>query len=548
MKYTFAGLLMGVAVMITSATVYADKIPYEIEYDYLNGNVKVSVSAEETKTNLSLVILKKGKTEADCSIAQGAIKNFNDTFMYVGQTGTVSNGKYLFDVDYSGVETGNCVAYLNADGKEKTILENFVIVDPNDYRDAIGYVNTAATQDDNTFLTTLSTHKLALGFDSLLEGTVDMNTAMIRFKSYIAQNQLSETETKKNIKLYKTFVLMEAINTHKIETLDNYINDLYADELVISDYKAKAKSETISKYIISKISPQLTTLDSINSELKKALLFTHIKYADGYGEVVTALTNFGSVAGISGNINANACIGLVGKDYFDTQALLSDYTSLQVVPTTPGNNTSSGGTSRVPASSSGFVKPSQVSPVQSIKTVFSDIEGVDWAYEAIAALNDKNIISGRGENRFAPNDAITREEFSKIVVCALGLQNKPVSKNRFDDAEDGAWYVNYINIAVEHGICNGMGENIFGVGRNITRQDMTVMLYNALISQGKNLGRAELNFEDVGNISDYARNAIESMHAEGIINGISETQIDPLGTATRAQAAKMVWDMMNKLQ
>lgn len=547
MKYAFAGLLIGTSVMLASSAAYADKIPYETEYDYLNGNVKVYVPAKDMGSNLSLVILKTGKTEADCDVTPGTAKNLKDTVLYCGQTNTAVDGKYMFDIDYADVTTGNCVAYLNANGKEKTVIDNFVIVDPIDFKNAVRNINAAAVQDDNTFMTTLSAYKLALGFNSALEGEVDMNTAMGRFKAYIAQNPLSETETKKNIKLYKTFVLMEAVNTRKIGTLDNYIDDLYVDDIVVSDYKAKAKSDTISKYIAGKLTTQLTTVDSVNTELKKALLFAHIMYADGYGEVVTALTNFGSVAGINGSINANACKNLVGKDYSDTQALLADYNAGQTVPVTPGNGTSSGGTSRGSTGSSAFVTPSQPNSSQTIKETFSDIEGVDWAYEAITALNDKNIISGRGDNRFAPNDAITREEFAKIVVCVLGLQNEQVTQNRFADASEGTWYVNYINIAAARGICSGVGENIFGVGRNISRQDMTVMLYNALVSHGKNPGGTELKFDDAESISDYARTAVEAMYNEGIISGISDTQFDPLGTATRAQAAKMVWGVMNKL-
>ena len=547
MKYAFAGLLIGTSVMLASAAAYADKIPYETEYDYLNGNVKVYVPAKDMGANLSLVILKTGKTEADCEVTPGTAKNLKDTVLYCGQTDTAVDGKYMFDIDYADVTTGNCVAYLNADGKEKTVIDDFVIVDPIDFKNAVSSINAAAVQDDNTFMTTLSAYKLALGFNSALEGEVDMNTAMGRFKAYIAQNPLSEGETKKNIKLYKTFVLMEAVNTRKIGTLDNYIDDLYVDDIVVSDYKTKAKSDTISKYMAGKLTTQLTTVDSVNTELKKALLFAHIMYADGYGEVVTALTNFGSVAGINGSINANACKNLVGKDYSDTQALLADYNAGQTVPVTPGNGTSSGGTSRGSTGSSAFVTPSQPNSSQTIKETFSDIEGVDWAYEAITALNDKNIISGRGDNRFAPNDAITREEFAKIVVCALGLQNEQVTQNRFADASESAWYVNYINIAAAHGICSGVDENIFGVGRNISRQDMTVMLYNALVSRGKNPGGTELKFDDAESISDYARTAVEAMYNEGIISGISDTQFDPLGTATRAQAAKMVWGVMNKL-
>ena len=55
-------------------------------------------------------------------------------------------------------------------------------------------------------------------------------------------------------------------------------------------------------------------------------------------------------------------------------------------------------------------------------------------------------------------------------------------------------------------------------------------------------------FKDSDLIADYAIDAVTTLYEMGIVHGISETEFDPLGNATRAQAAKVVYDFMRCLQ
>ena len=115
--------------------------------------------------------------------------------------------------------------------------------------------------------------------------------------------------------------------------------------------------------------------------------------------------------------------------------------------------------------------------------IFTDLAGSDWAKDAIVSLAEEGIISGRGDGTFAPQDNVTREEFVKIIVSAF-LDEENNSGSQFADVDKNAWYAPYIYTAYNAGIVSGIGEDAFGVGMLVTRQDMAAILYRTAIYIG----------------------------------------------------------------
>lgn len=111
---------------------------------------------------------------------------------------------------------------------------------------------------------------------------------------------------------------------------------------------------------------------------------------------------------------------------------------------------------------------------------FDDLDAVPWAQEAIEYLFLKDIVNGYGNGIYGVNDSVTREQFVKMIITALGLNLYEIDETDFTDVEQGAWYEVYINSAVHYGIINGISETEFGVGQPISRQDMAVMSMRAL--------------------------------------------------------------------
>ncbi len=171
---------------------------------------------------------------------------------------------------------------------------------------------------------------------------------------------------------------------------------------------------------------------------------------------------------------------------------------------------------------------------------FTDLEGFDWAKEAIDALSKDGVVAGIGGGEFAPAASVTREQFVKMIVDAFDVKATD-AKIDFADVKEGAWYEQYVNVAAQNGIVSGIGNGEFGVGDNITRQDAAVILSNAvkmIVENGK------LDFTDSDEISAYAKEAVKQLSTIGVINGIGDGSFAPKANCTRAQAAVMIYRLL----
>lgn len=172
-----------------------------------------------------------------------------------------------------------------------------------------------------------------------------------------------------------------------------------------------------------------------------------------------------------------------------------------------------------------------------VKDEFTDLEGVEWAKSAISALYEKGIVAGDGEGKFDPSRNIKREEFVKMIVLAFGIEPK-TGTNEFSDCIPGTWYEEYINAGVDAGLIKGVSAEEFGVGRNITREDMAVIVARAM---KLDISAESEKFADDDEISGYAKDAVYAVKEKGVISGLGDGRFAPKMFATRAQAAKIIY-------
>ena len=70
----------------------------------------------------------------------------------------------------------------------------------------------------------------------------------------------------------------------------------------------------------------------------------------------------------------------------------------------------------------------------------------------------------------------------------------------------------------------GTGNNMFGTGETLTRQDLAVIAFrliqNGIISNNYTVSAEYTPFSDLATASDYAQEAIDTMKKYNIINGI----------------------------
>ncbi|MBQ4087367.1 MAG: S-layer homology domain-containing protein, partial [Clostridia bacterium] len=175
---------------------------------------------------------------------------------------------------------------------------------------------------------------------------------------------------------------------------------------------------------------------------------------------------------------------------------------------------------------------------------FSDLGEAAWASTAIKALAEDGVVSGKGDGKFYPNDTVTREEFVKIIVEALDIYNKNASAS-FDDVQDSRWSYGYIASAVHAGIIKGVSDTEFNPAGTMSRQDMAVIMYRVAGLLGLDVAGDSSVFADNADIADYAKEAVGALSGAGIINGTGNDCFSPKGTVTRAQAAKVVYEVLN---
>ncbi|CCQ98430.1 exported hypothetical protein [[Clostridium] ultunense Esp] len=176
---------------------------------------------------------------------------------------------------------------------------------------------------------------------------------------------------------------------------------------------------------------------------------------------------------------------------------------------------------------------------------FADIAN-HWAKIPIEVLASQHLLKGKNDNHFSPEGKITRAEFAAMLVRMLGLEGESY-KGSFQDVKSTDWFVSEVESAVKVGIVTGY-QGKFRPGAYITRQDMVVMLLRAAQLTEKSLakgGQVSLNaFSDKEEISSYAKEAVAVAVANRIINGMADHRFVPMGDATRAQAAKALYQFL----
>lgn len=172
---------------------------------------------------------------------------------------------------------------------------------------------------------------------------------------------------------------------------------------------------------------------------------------------------------------------------------------------------------------------------------FADVPGDSWAADAAAFVSARELFSGTAPDRFSPDAPMSR---GMLAVVLHNLENNPTQTltGAFADVDNGQWYAESVSWAAAKGIVSGYGSGQFGPNDNITREQLAVMLWRYAGSPA--CTNKELRFNDAGEISDFALEAMGWAVENGVINGCGNGQLVPRGLATRAQAAQMLMNFL----
>src|SRR5690606_5654576 len=131
---------------------------------------------------------------------------------------------------------------------------------------------------------------------------------------------------------------------------------------------------------------------------------------------------------------------------------------------------------------------------------FPDVPASHWAAGDIDVLLAASVVDGFPDGTFRPEAALTRAQFTKMLVMALGLP-PGTGATSLGDVPPGAWYTPYVAAGVEAGIIAGTSPDRFDPDGTVTREQMAVFLARTLQLSGT----AGLTFSDAARIDDWAR-------------------------------------------
>lgn len=294
-----------------------------------------------------------------------------------------------------------------------------------------------------------------------------------------------------------------------------------------------------------------TNVDSYIATLYDNIILRAISESDNHAQVEQILLGFEEYLGDkidkykACNVKTQVNKKIVGQSFESINNLIEHIDdSIKKITAQPPKAPSGGGgistDNKIPMPVAPIVIP--VAPTPSTPSQpegFVDLSGFEWAEESINTLHNKGVISGKEDRVFAPADSVTRAEFVKMIVLALFETDSSASSD-FADVDKNSWSYPYISTAFKMGIVQGNSTG-FGTSDNITRQDMAVIISRCM--EKKNLIPASKDssaFDDDNLISDYAKDAVALMKAEGIINGKGNNLFAPFDNLTRAEAAVII--------
>ena len=176
--------------------------------------------------------------------------------------------------------------------------------------------------------------------------------------------------------------------------------------------------------------------------------------------------------------------------------------------------------------------------------IFTDING-HWAKEAINYVVEKRYFAGVSATEFAPNKGITRGQLVTVLGRILNIDKTSFKSNNFKDVKTDAYYAPYIAWAESVGITKGRGSGSFDPDKEITREEMAVMMVKFLKLSGKKLNakKAASAFKDDGSIESWAKDAVMEMAKLGLVKGMEDGSFSPKTEFTRAQVAQILYNI-----
>lgn len=169
-----------------------------------------------------------------------------------------------------------------------------------------------------------------------------------------------------------------------------------------------------------------------------------------------------------------------------------------------------------------------------------DIKG-HWAESCIKDLTIKDVLKGYPDLTFKPEDYIDRASAAVVIAKVFGLDAGEYSKKFNDKIPE--WAQKPIMAISKAGISDGYEDNTFRAEKNITRQEIAVLLVKAL--GYKDLKVEKTSFADNSKIKKWSAAYVEKALELKLIRGYGDQSFKPDNMTTRAEFAAIILKVMD---
>lgn len=510
----------------------------------------VSSGMAVPKTEVAIDVYYPDKSYVDLLNANE--EDYNKILVYRDEITVGEDGKYEFKFNVENLKTDEYTVYISKKDDNAPQIEKLSYSNPNDYAAAVDEINKAVATAE--IKEAINKYSIAVGIDLNSETEYNVDLILEIMLNSIKAEKLDVTDIKSVQKCYELSKVILSLNTNKLMNINDKKDFIDFIKIGISEYCNKSYvNENVQKNLTSRISGKnFASIQKLYNSMGEQFVLAVIEKSGSNDAIKEVINGFSDKIGASASgLSERNLSELSGKIYSSFSALKSAMDNLK--QSGSGSSSSGGGKgggggtiggtkgySTVPNKDKDDIKNEQLNYY-----VFDDLDSVSWARDAICKLAEMDVLRGKEYKLFYPNDNITREEFVKMLAVAYKLD----SENRtakFADMNADDWFMPYVAAALENGIVKGVSDDMFGTGQNITRQDLAVMAYNAALKAEVKFSDDNVQkFSDDGEISDYAKAAVYALKSQDVINGIDGKNFAPQDTATRAEAAKILYSLIS---
>ena len=189
----------------------------------------------------------------------------------------------------------------------------------------------------------------------------------------------------------------------------------------------------------------------------------------------------------------------------------------------------------------------QAEPEEPPIVPFTDVKASDWYAGAVEYVYANGLMRGTGDTTFGPDLPTTR---AQLVTILYRLEGEPevAGESPFADVPENWWYGKAVVWATSQGIVSGYSGQSFGPDDNITREQLTAILYRYAQRKGYDLTASGSLFAyaDGNQVSGWAASAMSWASGAGLIQG-SDNQLNPQGFAVRSQMAALLMRFLEQV-